>query len=727
MSERLTRLKTILWVLVGVLASVTAVRFAHGLGSVTNLSDAAPWGLWIGFDVMSGVALAAGGFVLAGIVYIFGLERYRPFVRAAILTALLGYAAVAVGLLYDLGLPWRIWHPLIHWQYHSVLFEVAMCVMLYLTVLALEFLPVILEHRIFRGAAFQVVLKALKKVSLVLVIAGIVLSTLHQSSLGSLFLITPYRLHPLWYSHIIYVLFFVSAVALGLMTVVLESLFSHYFLGHELHAREISGLGLAASVVLWIYVTLRLGDLAIGGTLGMALDGSWQSVLFLSELAVSAAIPATLMIFRSVRSRIAGVGVAASMVVLGMIWHRLDVSIVAFARPEGIGYFPSWEEFAVSLGIVAGGILIFLFFAEHLNVFDDVKGHAPERRRGYDPEAAGSLLPGPLALPRRYSVAALAGAILALPFLPVGGVDPRPVPVQGPRSVEALIQKGSEGEPRVLSLTASYRGDPSLQADPSELSLQAGPPDPSSQADPPDSSDPSSQADPPDSSSRADTPDPSSQADRSSVSGVGEARAVLPPGDDGAHLARVLLLDADRDGDVVLFDHDDHAERLGGERSCETCHHLTKPLDENTSCSACHTDMFEPRSVFDHDVHVAALDGNEGCTECHRGEEQVKSYETITECSDCHRNEIAARAFLEAPEDHWKEAVGYVDAMHGLCVECHEREALKTGEGHPEDLNRCTTCHDVDWREDVRRLMPQRREAERVAGSMGSGTPPGQR
>ena len=116
MTERLRNLKTALWALVGVLAAVTVVRFTHGLGAVTNLSDAAPWGLWIGFDVMSGVALAAGGFVLAGIVYIFGLERYRPFVRAAILTALLGYAAVAVGLLYDLGLPWRVWHPMIHWQ-----------------------------------------------------------------------------------------------------------------------------------------------------------------------------------------------------------------------------------------------------------------------------------------------------------------------------------------------------------------------------------------------------------------------------------------------------------------------------------------------------------------------------------------------------------------------------------------------------------------------------------
>lgn len=648
MSKRLTTLKTVLWALVGVLVSVTIIRFAHGLGAVTNLSDAAPWGLWIGFDVMSGVALAAGGFVLAGIVYIFGLERYRPFVRAAILTALLGYAAVAVGLLYDLGLPWRIWHPMVNWQYHSVLFEVAACVMLYLTVLTLEFLPVVLEHRFFQGAFFQTVLKGLKRVTIPLVIAGIVLSTLHQSSLGSLFLITPYRLHPLWYSPIIYVQFFVSAVALGLMTVVLESLFSNYFLGHKLHVREISGLGLAAAVVLWIYLALRLGDLEIRGALGGAFDGSWQSGLFLSELAFSAVIPATLMLFKPIRNSLAGVGTAATMVVLGMIWHRLDVSIVAFARPEGIGYFPSWEEFAVSFGIVAGGILIFLFFVENLNVFDDVKGHPPEELPGYNAEGSFSFLPAHMGLPRRYSVAALSGGVLALLFLPVTGIDPTPVPTQGPRSVDAFIQAGQDGGPRELALG----GVPDLGA------------------------------------------------------------------------TRVMMLDANRDGDVVLFDHDNHAERLGGERSCETCHHLTKPLDENTSCFECHQDMYEPVSVFDHDVHAEQLGGNEGCVQCHSDGSEVKSYETVTECSECHQNEIAARAFIKAPEARWGDAVGYKDAMHSLCMDCHERESLTAAGGNPEGLNKCMTCHDVDWREDVRRMMPQLRDTDRMAvGSVRMSTP----
>jgi len=511
--------------------------------------------------------------------------------------------------------------------------------MLYLTVLTLEFLPVVLEHRFFQGAFFQTVLKGLKRVTIPLVIAGIVLSTLHQSSLGSLFLITPYRLHPLWYSPIIYVLFFVSAVGLGLMTVVLESLLSRYFLGHHVHRREVSGLGLAAAVVLWIYVALRVGDLMVRGVLPGSLDGSWQSGLFLAELSFSAIIPAVLMLIPRIRNSLAGVGTAATMVVVGMVWHRIDVSIVAFARPEGVGYFPSWEEFAVTFGIVAGAALIFLFFVENLSVFDDVEGHPAEEKPGYSVEGSFSFLPAHLGLPRRYSVAALAGGIVALLFLPVSGVDPRPVPVQGPRSVDAFIQASQNEGPRELALA----GEPGLGA------------------------------------------------------------------------TRVMMLDANRDGDVVLFDHDDHAERLGGDRSCETCHHLTKPLDENTSCYECHMDMYEPVSVFDHDVHAEKLGGNEGCAECHSDGSEVKSYDTVTECSECHQNEIASRAFIDAPEGMWGDAVGYKDAMHSLCMDCHERESLTATEGSPEGLNKCMTCHDVDWREDVRRMMPQLRDADRMA------------
>ena len=198
-NRNLARVKTILWAIMGIWAVVTVARFAHGIGATSGLNDVAPWGFWIAFDVMAGVALAAGGFVVAAIVYIFGLERYHHFARPAILTALLGYIAVAVGLLYDLGIPWHIWHPMIMPQHHSVLFEVAMCVML-LSDRARHSnsRPAVLEHPLFHHSrSFQFTPeRRASKITIPLVIAGIVLSTLHQSSLGSLFLIQPFRVHP---------------------------------------------------------------------------------------------------------------------------------------------------------------------------------------------------------------------------------------------------------------------------------------------------------------------------------------------------------------------------------------------------------------------------------------------------------------------------------------------------------------------------------------------------
>jgi Ni/Fe-hydrogenase subunit HybB-like protein len=675
MTNRLTNLKTVLWTLVGILGAVTVVRFTRGLGAVTNLSDAAPWGLWIGFDVMSGVALAAGGFVLAATVHIFGLERYRPFVRPAILTAWLGYAAVAVGLLYDLGLPWRIWHPLLHWQHHSVLFEVAMCVMLYLTVLTLEFAPTVLEHPLFSARPFRAALRILKKVTIPLVITGIVLSTLHQSSLGSLFLITPYRLHPLWYSHIIYLLFFVSAVGLGLMMVVLESLLSAYFLDHQVHQRELAGLGKAAAVVLWIYVALRLGDLALRGELGSAVDGSWHGALFVAELGLSAVIPATLLLSRRVRESPIGMGVAAAFTVTGMVFYRLDVSILSFARPQGFSYRPSWEEFAVSIGIVAMFLLIFIFFVERLKVYDDVATRPrTEARPSYDPTTARRLQPGILAAPGRFTAAALAGGALALLFLPLRGPEDVPAPARAARSVEGI--RVDRGSGQVHALTFAAAG--------AQHVLQSG-------------------------DVRVT---------------VGDGR-VWPPGDT-TESRLLLMIDGNRNGNLVLFDHEAHKKRLGGDESCATCHHLSMPLDRNSSCADCHRDMYDSTQVFEHDVHVTALDGDEpnsGCGECHRDHAPVKSFETATACSSCHREVATADPIIPAAQERWRPAPGYTEAMHGLCVECHKREVRRHPDEVPSTLAECRTCHDPDRRSQLRLLEPSRTDPlpERVAAGAASG------
>jgi Ni/Fe-hydrogenase subunit HybB-like protein len=226
-------------------AAVTVLRFTRGLGAVTNLSDQFPWGLWVGFDVLCGVGLAAGGFTMAAAVYIFGLKRMHSIVRPSILTAYLGYTLVSVGLIIDLGKPWNIWHPLVMWNPHSVMFEVAWCVMLYSTVLTLEFSPVLFEK-----LGWQRPLKIVKKLTLPLVIAGVLLSIMHQSSLGSVFLIVPGKLHALWYSSALPIFFFVSAVSVGLSMVIFESYLSARILGHRLKSEVLQKLGLASVGVL---------------------------------------------------------------------------------------------------------------------------------------------------------------------------------------------------------------------------------------------------------------------------------------------------------------------------------------------------------------------------------------------------------------------------------------------------------------------------------------------
>ena len=636
MANRLSILKTILWASVGVLAAVSVVRFARGLGAVTNLSDAAPWGLWVAFDVMAGVALAAGGFVLAATVYIFGLKQYKPFVRPAILTALLGYVAVAVGLLYDLGLPWHIWHPILHWQFHSVLFEVATCVMLYLTVLSLEFAPVVLEHPLFARPLFRKLLGAIRKVTIPLIIAGIVLSTLHQSSLGSLFLITPYRLHPLWYSPLINVLFFVSAVALGLMTVVLESLLSAFFFGHKVPARLLSGLGLAAATVLGLYAALRLGDLAVRGVLLTAVDGSWQGLLFVFELGVSAVIPLSLLLFTRVRSSVGGLAVCAGLTVFGMVLNRLDVCIIAFARPESVCYFPSWMEAAVSLGIVSGGILIFLFFVERLKVYEHEASALDPGNVSYDPATLHALLPSELAAPRRYSLVAITAAAGAVLFLPMRGTQPIHTPVFSPRTVQGCLVAREHGEGRILVL--SHSGDTA--------------------------------------------PSPAKQI-------------------------RLIAIDGNRDGNAVLFDHAAHMDRAGGDHSCATCHHLSMPLDRNTACCKCHRDMYETSSLFDHAYHVHKLGGNDGCAECHGNYAAVKNYETAKACGECHTAAAVVDPVIAASKPQWRQAASYMDAMHGLCITCHERKIAESPERYPAALRRCDTCHDADRAAELKLMTPR--------------------
>jgi Ni/Fe-hydrogenase subunit HybB-like protein len=362
---KLTFWRAVLLVILSAGFYSTLLRFTKGLGAATHLSDRFPWGLWIGFDVICGVGLAAGGFTLAAIVYVFNLRRFQPILRPSILTAFLGYALVTVALLYDLGKPYNIWHPLIMWNPRSVMFEVAWCVMLYLTVLALEFSPAVFER-----LRMQQPLKLLKAITIPLVIVGVLLSTLHQSSLGSLFLIVPSKLHPYWYSPLLPLFFFISAVGVGMAMVIFESNLSAQAFGREIEMPLLAALGKAMAVVLALYGILRLQDLWRRGALVHLREPSTETVLFGLEIVVGVLIPLSLLLFRRVREDREGLFAAAVLVITGFLLNRLNVSITGLEYSAHAHYFPKWTEVAVTLSMVGAMFLCFALAVRYLNVFE---------------------------------------------------------------------------------------------------------------------------------------------------------------------------------------------------------------------------------------------------------------------------------------------------------------------------------------------------------------------
>ena len=362
-NRRIFVFKGILWAFVGLATAVAVVRFTLGLGVSTALSDTTPWGLWIGFDVMGGVALAAGGFVIAAVVHIFHREKYHAAARPAILTAFLGYGAVAVGLLFDLGLPWHIWHPVIFWNIHSALFEVAWCVMLYLTVLGLEVAPTVLEQTSFRRTC-----RFFSRLALPILILGIMLSTLHQSSLGSLLLIMPFRVHPLWYSSWLPELFFVSAICLGLAMVMFESSITSWLYRRQPETPMLEGLARMAAWALSFYLVLRVWDLARQQKLSLIFSGAWEGNLFIVEMLMSTIVPIALYAIPGVRRSPTGVWLVSATSVLGFVLNRINAAGLAQVWATRVFYFPAWTEFAISIGIISACGLVFFFIQEHFPV-----------------------------------------------------------------------------------------------------------------------------------------------------------------------------------------------------------------------------------------------------------------------------------------------------------------------------------------------------------------------
>ncbi|MGK9368867.1 NrfD/PsrC family molybdoenzyme membrane anchor subunit [Melioribacter sp. Ez-97] len=352
-------------------------RLIFGLGAVTNLSNQYPWGIWIGIDVAAGVALAAGGFTTAALGHIMHKEEYHVIVRPALLTALLGYTFVAFSVAMDLGRWYYIWHPLIMWNGNSVLFEVGMCVMAYLTVLYIEFIPIVTERFIGRvnlpgflsalnkpvDSLLRILDKTLNKTMFIFIIAGVVLSCLHQSSLGTLMVIAGSKMHPLWQTPILPLLFLLSAISVGFPMVIFESLITSKSFGLKPEMKVLSNLGTMVAPLLGIYLAFKLGDMVIRQTFVYLNELSVESVLFLIEIFFGIIIPLRIFLSPKLTKTRAGLFIGSALVIFGVLLNRINNFIIAYNPPyKYAAYFPSIGEILVTLGFVALEILLFRAF-----------------------------------------------------------------------------------------------------------------------------------------------------------------------------------------------------------------------------------------------------------------------------------------------------------------------------------------------------------------------------
>lgn len=368
-------------------AAALAARFVFGLGAVTNLSDAYPWGLWIAIDVACGVALAAGGFTTAFVAHLLHREQFHPLVRPALLTAMIGYTFVALGVMTDLGRFWAMWHVMLPWMWqgNSVLFEVAICVMTYLTVLYIEFLPIVCERFIGRvrlpgllarldrsvDRMLRVLDAGLGRVMTVFIILGVVLSCMHQSSLGTLMVIAGPKLHPLWQSPMLPMFFLLSAFAVGFSMVIFESLLASRSLGLEPEIDALARLARFIPVLLGIYAAAKVIDLLNRGAVGSLVQPTPAAGLFMLEFIGGVVLPFAVLMRQRLRHSPRGLLTAASLVIFGVIANRLNVFLLAYTPTiEGERYYPSFAEFAVTAGFIAMIVLIYRFIVLNFPVIE---------------------------------------------------------------------------------------------------------------------------------------------------------------------------------------------------------------------------------------------------------------------------------------------------------------------------------------------------------------------
>ena len=349
------------------------IRFTQGLASITNLSQDFPWGLWIGFDVMTGVAFAGGGYVLTFVVYVLGVEKYRPIVRVTVLNAFLAYVFYAGALLLDLGRPWHVVNPIIGNSFglSSVLFLVAWHFLLYMLAAFLEFSPAAAEWLGLRRLR-----KVLAAMTIGAVVFGVTLSTLHQSGLGALFMMAKDKIYPLWYSEYIPVLFLVSSIFAGLSMVIFEGsisdkVFAHRISesGHKSKTAILTGLARICAAAMFLYLFLKVLDVTHARNWAYLFTpmGSWWAV----EIVFFVIVPMVFFVIAIKQTNLPLIRIAAGMTLIGIVLNRLNLCFFAFKLDAPVAYLPSWMELEVTLAVILAELIVFRWIVNRMPILSD--------------------------------------------------------------------------------------------------------------------------------------------------------------------------------------------------------------------------------------------------------------------------------------------------------------------------------------------------------------------
>lgn len=346
--------------LVALMAATVLLRLLTGFGVVTNLTDETPWGMWIAFDVMCGVALAGGGYSTALLVHMFRYEKYEVVSRGALLTSLLGYVLVMAGLFLDIGQWFNFWRPFVSWGYTSVLFEVFWCISCYTTILSIEFFEVVTE-RVLTKQLHRYIVKALP----VLVVIGLVFPMMHQSSLGGLFLIMKERMFPLWWSEFLPLYFLMSSFFVGSAMVAVETSFAKQAYGHEIEHSTMVRLNRVGGRIMVVYLLMKLYDIVTMDQWSYVFQGTLQSNMYCLEMLFGIILP-IIIIFSPLSNSRTGLMSYAWLTVLGVVVNRMNCVFTSMYTSGS--YFPNPGEIIVSVGLVSLGVLVYCFLVENFNI-----------------------------------------------------------------------------------------------------------------------------------------------------------------------------------------------------------------------------------------------------------------------------------------------------------------------------------------------------------------------